>query len=274
MKDKILVYPMEYQSIKDVIRIKPIYDLHKGSRSCDLKAFKEYIKDRDEKTRFFTGGDLWDAIYFNDKRFRISGQVAGESDDPIDEEVDEMADILKPIKYQLIAIGDGNHEDTIRERCHTNMSKRLAEKLGVPYLGYSYWFRLYLYQKSEDRNGRGRTVDFFVQHGYGGGTRTEGGSVTKYSRHADRFLCDIYCTGHDHKKQYVRYPVLGVRGKNPVTLYAQPKMVCVCGSWKKVYGSGTNTTWEEKKGFPPGELGGITINIKPTSEGVKMTCDM
>ena len=271
MKEKILVYPIKYKSRKDTIKIKPLMDLHKGANTCDLRAFKEFIKERDELTYFFTLGDLWDAIYFDDKRFRLSGhEIAGtDDDDPIDEEVKEMANLLQPIQDRLICIGTGNHEDTVSKRCHTNLSKRLADLLSVPYLGYSFWFRILLI-----RDHATNAVDFYCTHGFGGGTRTEGGSVTKYSRFADRFMCDVFCVGHDHRKQYIRYPVFGVGGQKPVTLFGRPKLICLGGSWKKAYSTSTAVTWEETKGFPPMEIGGVTIEIKGTDHGVKLNVSM
>ena len=173
-------------------------DLHKGSKTCDLKAFKAFLQDHDQSTWYFTNGDLWDAIYFRDKRFKASGHHHTDQDDPIDIEVAEMVELLSPIKDRIICIGHGNHEETILKQCYTNMSKRLAQTLGVPYLGYSFWFRLLL---GWEGGGRVRSVDFYCSHGYGGGTRTEGGSITKYSRYADRFLCDVFVVGHDHEPQ-------------------------------------------------------------------------
>lgn len=264
MNQKILVYPIQYTSRKDIIKIKPIMDIHKGSRTCDMRAFKAFIADRDDKTYFFTNGDLWDAIYFNDKRFKPSGHDKADEDDAIDTEVAEMVEILSPIKDRLICVGHGNHEETILKSCHTNMSKRLADALGVSYQGYSFWFRLIL---SCD-GGRTRTVDVFSTHGFGGGTRTEGGSITKYSKASDRYDCDIFIAGHDHRKQYVKYPVMSISGEKDVKLRARPKLVVLGGSWKKAYSNDTNSTWEETKGFPPSEIGGVTISIKVKDPGV------
>ena len=270
MKDKILVYPIQYKTMMDIIKIKPIMDLHKGSKGCDLRAFKQFIKDFDDSTYFYTNGDLWDAIYFRDKRFKASGHENTDKDDAIDVEIDEMVELLSPIKDRLICIGHGNHEEQVLKTCGTNMSKRLAKALGVEYLGYSFWFRLYLNQAGA----RIRNVDIFSTHGFGGGTRTEGGSITKYSKFADRFLCDIMVVGHDHRKQYVRYPVMGIKGVSDVKLIAQPKLVCLGGSWKKAYSTDTSTTWEETKGFTASEIGGIIIEIKPTNMGVDLNVSM
>jgi UDP-2,3-diacylglucosamine pyrophosphatase LpxH len=269
MKQDALIYTVNYK-YGDEIKIKPLMDLHKGAKTCDKKAFKEYIKDRDEKTYFLTNGDLWDMIFFNDKRFRPSGHDLTDSDDAIDQEIDEMAHDLDEIKDRIIAIGTGNHEDTVTKLCHTNPSKRLADKLGVPYMGYSWWLRLSL---TEDGS-RGRTVDFFLTHGFGGGTRTEGGSITKYSRFADRFLCDVMIVGHDHRLQYVKYPVLGIRGDKVAQLYGKSKAIVLGGSWKKTYGTGTSVSWEETKGFPAVHLGGAVIHVKPNNKWVDINVSM
>jgi UDP-2,3-diacylglucosamine pyrophosphatase LpxH len=263
MNEDILVYPVPFKSFSDIIKIKPLMDLHKGARTCDIKAFKSFIREADDNTYFFTAGDLWDSIYFDDKRYRPSGHDLTGEDDPIDIEVKEMAALLMPIKDRLIAIGTGNHEDTITKKCHTNPSKRLAEILGVPYCGYSYWFR---FSMGKETTKETRKFDFFVSHGFGGGTRTEGGSVTKYSRFADRFSADVLVFGHDHRKQYVRYPVFTLSGVGNVKLYSKPKVIVLGGSWKKTYSSGTNPTWEETKGFPPTEIGGVTIELKAEKE--------
>jgi predicted phosphodiesterase len=264
-----LIYPIEIASRSDIVKIKPLMDLHYGSKTCDIKAFKQFINDKDDLTYFIINGDLWDNIYFSDKRFTPSGHDNTDEDDPIDKEIKEMSEILSPIKDKLIAVGMGNHEYTIMKRCHTNPSKRLADMMGVPYMGYSFFVRLQITCQQ-----KGRSIDFFLQHGFGGGTRTEGGSITKYSKHSDRFLCDVYIAGHDHRLQYVKYPSFALAGNVKARLISKSKIVLLGGSWKKTYAKGTAVTWEETKGFPVSELGGATIKIKITDEWAKMTVDM
>jgi predicted phosphodiesterase len=271
-----LIYPIEVKNRQDIIKIKPLMDLHYGAKACDLRAFKNFISNGDEFTYYLINGDMWDAIYFSDtKRFAASGSDKTDQDDPIDNDVKEMAAILEPIKGKIIAVGMGNHEYQVLKRHHTNLSKRLADALGVPYMGYSYWIRLQMTTVSTtEARGQGRTIDFFIQHGFGGGTRTEGGSVTKYAKHADRFLCDVYIAGHDHRLQYVRYPVLALSGSKQAKLISKSKIVLLGGSWLKTYNQGTSTTYSELKGYPPGEIGGATIHIKTTDDWVKITVDM
>jgi glycerol kinase len=67
---------------------------------------------------------------------------------------------------------------------------------------------------------------------------------------------------------------MGIIGSKNVSLYGKAKLICLGGSWKKTYGTGTSTTWEETKGFPPTEIGGITISIKPSHKWVNLNVSM
>jgi predicted phosphodiesterase len=267
-----LIFPINISSRSDVVKIKPLMDLHYGAKTCDLKAFKAFINDRDDLTYFLINGDMWDAIYFDDPRFTPSGHDHTDDDDSIDIELQEMVDILTPVKDRIIAIGMGNHEYVVLKKHHTNVSKRLANALGVKYMGYSYWIRLQI-SRGEGLVGT-RSIDFFVQHGFGGGTRTEGGSISKYAKHADRFLCDVYIAGHDHRLQYVKYPSFALVGTKTARLISKSKIVLLGGSWKKTYAQGTAVSWEETKGFPAVEVGGATIKIKVNDDWVKLSVDM
>lgn len=271
MKDQAIIHRINHESRTDIIKIKPIMDLHYGSSTCDVKAFKQYIADRDEHTWFVTNGDLMDSILFNDKRYQRSMDMSDKGlDEVIDADIIAVYKLLEPIRDRILAIGHGNHEQTIVKRCGTNPSKRLAEMLGCPYMGYSYWLRLIL----ERQKGHITNVDFMISHGFGGGCRTEGGSLTKYSKAADRFDADVLIYGHDHKKNFTRYPILLLDASSKAKLIAKPKLVCLGGSWKKTYTDNISASWEECSGFPPSELGGITIEIKHKEQGVGLSVSM
>jgi len=67
---------------------------------------------------------------------------------------------------------------------------------------------------------------------------------------------------------------MAIRGITDVRLIAKPKLVCLGGSWKKAYSADTSTTWEETKGFTASEIGGITIEIKATYDGIDLNVSM
>lgn len=239
------------------IKLKPIFDVHYGSTLCDVRAFKKFLEDSDDKTYFIGGGDLLDSIVVTDKRY-TKNIDAMETEEILDEQIDGLYSILEPYKERIIGTGLGNHEYTILKKCNTNPIKRLAEKLGTEYLGYSWFYKLTLSEK----NSRGRTVIIYGNHGYGGGSRTQGADLTKYSKDTSYYSADIFMYGHVHRLQFDEIPRLGIVGNK---LIAKPKVLVICGSFKKSLSDDTSVTWEQTCGFPPTKIGGPTISIKPNS---------
>jgi len=241
-------------------KLKPISDIHIGAKAFDRKAFKEYLEDSDENTYFIGIGDLYDAIVVNDIRYEKSSDDE-EGDDIIDKQVNRGAKMLEPYKDRIIGLGVGNHERTVIKRCGSNMINRTCEKLGVPSLGYSGLFRLIFREKT----GRGRTVIIRYHHGWGGGSRTIGADLTKFSRDVAYWDADIFLYGHVHKKQTDEIPRLGLKGEK---LYAKPKVICICGTFLRTYMDTTDATYSEVCGYPPVAVGGLTLSIKPNGDWV------
>lgn len=252
----------------ETIKIKPIFDVHFGNKFCDVTAFERYLeKDDDENTYFVGGGDLLDSIITSDlKRYRKSSD-ATERDDIIDYQVGGMANILKPYAPRILGLGSGNHEDVITKKCGTNPTNRLCGELGVKYLGYSCLIRLLL----TDNGGRGRSVIIRMHHGWGGGSRTRGANITKFERDIGKWDADIFLYGHVHQKQFDRMPRLGLSGDK---LIARHQLLGICGTYLKTYSDTPDPSYSEIAGFPPVEIGGIVINIKPLSRGYDLWAEM
>jgi hypothetical protein len=248
----------------DIFKIKPIADVHLGNKFCDLKAFKAYIENTDDKTYFFGLGDLLDSVIVKDqKRYRKSSDGSpGDADDILGWQINQMAEILKPIKDRIIVLGDGNHEHTIIDHCSLNPVKMLCDLLSVPYGGYTYFLTL----RFRENDGRGRTVTIRASHGWGGG-RTEGADITKFCRDAGRYDADLFCYGHVHKLQSYAMPVIGSNGKS---LVARDIWVVLTGTWLKTLSSGTDSTYSERAGYAPVHVGAPVINLE-IKDTVKIT---
>ena len=245
----------------ETIRIKPIFDIHEGCKNCDKHELKKYLADSDDSTYFIGGGDWIDAIICSDvKRYRKGGDdTKGEA--IIDEQIETIFDIMEPYRDRILGLCLGNHEDTILQKCGTNPMKRLCSMLTtqihlVEYLSYSCLIKLCMRQEK----GMGRSLTIRMHHGWGGGCRTRGGSITKYSKDVPYYDADIFLYGHDHQKQFDEVPRLSMYGKK---LVARPQLICLCGTYKKGLSLDGNVTYEEKMGFPPTQIGGINILIKP-----------
>lgn len=252
----------------DVIRIKPIADVHLGNSYCDIKAFQKYLDERDEFTYFLSIGDLHDAIITKDmKRYEKHAD-----DSPtgaiLDDQKNRMKGFLQPIadEKRLIGLGDGNHEQTILKYHGTNLTKRLCDDLGVPYLGYSGMIRLLLREKT----GRGRKVMIYYHHGHGGGSRTQGADLTKFSKVTAYYDADIYLFGHVHRKQADEIHRLSSSGEKWL---AKPRHLAICGTYLRTLSNTTDSTYAEVAGYPPTAIGGVVINIKPVGEWVKIWID-
>uniref|UniRef100_A0A6H1ZH28 Putative structural protein n=1 Tax=viral metagenome TaxID=1070528 RepID=A0A6H1ZH28_9ZZZZ len=245
------------------IKILPIFDIHLGAVACDVAALKKDLATVDENTYIIGGGDWLDSILVSDtKRYRKSGDASDKgADDNIDRQIDEMYEYAKPYAKKILGISVGNHEDNITKRCGTNPIKRLCKYLDVPFLSYSSLLKLSFSEKGS----RGRTVIIRTHHGWGGGSRTQGASITKYARDAACWDADIFLYGHDHKKQNDRVPRLGLVG---LQLVSKPKIMVLCGTYLKTFMIGENPSYSEKEGFPPTEIGASLITVRPTDKWV------
>ena len=240
----------------DTIKIKPVFDVHLGTKACDVKAFKEFLADSDENTYFLLGGDTFDAIVVQDVRYRKSGDST-EGDAIVDRLVDMGEEYLSPYKDRILGIAKGNHEDVVTKRCGTDLIARLCKRLGTLDLGYSGLMRLQL-----DENGaRGRKVIIRYHHGWGGGSRTAGADITKFSKDMAYWDADIFLYGHVHRCQCDIIPRLGMSGNK---LIAKPKILGICGTFLRTYTNSIQPTYSEVKGYPPVQCGGIVVTIKPT----------
>ena len=120
---------------------------------------------------------------------------------------------------------------------------------------------------SNESGSRGRTVNIRMHHGWGGGSRTQGADLTKFSRDVANFDCDLFLYGHVHRRQDDRVPRLGLTGDK---LVSKPKVMVICGTYLKTYTSDANVSYSEAKGYPPTEIGAPTITITPDAQWVKM----
>jgi len=243
----------------DTFILKPLADWHIGSKLCDKQALFRYLADIDDRTLLVGLGDLLDSIIVKDIRYRKHLDDT-KSLAIVDEQLEYVAHILEPYKSKIIGLGRGNHEDVIAQRCGTDPVRRLAVRLGTESLGYSWVVKLKFEHES---GGRVRKLLIRGHHGWGAGSRTQGYSITKYSREAMVWDCDIFLYGHDHKKQQDVIDRMVVSGKGWQT---RPKYMFFCGTFKRVYTNDDLSTWEETKGFQPAPIGGVNIFIRLTEK--------
>ena len=257
---------IEYK-LGDIITIKPLFDAHIGNRYCDEKALRAYLADQTEQTYLLGGGDLIDAIVTKDIKRYMKESDATEGDAIIDEQVNKLCSLLEPYRGRIIGLGTGNHESTIVKYHGTHPIRNAAERLGTKSLGYSWLVRL----RFTENGARGRTLTIRGHHGWGGGSRTQGADLTKYSRDITYWSADMFLYGHVHRLQSDRVDRLAWIGSG---LKSKPKYIFICGSWLKTLSDSDVPTYSEEKGYPPVSIGNPTIRIKPSRDWLEIESDL
>jgi len=259
-------YCIPYKTYSDVFTLKPIFDVHLGNSYCDKQAFISYLADSDDKTYFIGGGDIMDSIITKDIKRYQKHSDATEGDDIIDQQIKMAYELLLPYKDRIIGLGTGNHEDAITKYCATNPTRRLCELLDVKPLGYSWIVTLRFSRPS----GGGRKLIIKGHHGWGGGSRTQGADLTKFSKDMNYWDADMFLYGHVHKRQSDKIDRLSVAGKQ---LLAKPKYLFICGSFLKTLSLTDEATYSEKAGYPPIAIGGLNIKVRPTRDWLEIEDD-
>ena len=243
----------------------PVSDIHYGAAACEKTRFISTLKRYGKKpnTLMIFNGDMLDCIVAKDhKRFRPEAidpeMLMGEAvrSNWIDVETRWFCEQVE--KYVnpdiLLGVGRGNHEDTILKYYGSDPADNIALRMNTPCLGYTWFYHL-----NFKRPGTGyQKLVLYGNHGFGGGTRTEGGSMTRYCRHAERIHADICLYGHDHDC-WIK-PIVEVDSSGGRVREVQ-KLVVDCGTFLKTFSDNDVPTYSEQAGYPPRNLGCPVIEI-------------
>jgi hypothetical protein len=252
----------------DVFKLLPLADIHfdgRGQKStCDLKKLRKDLKERvDTKTIILGVGDWFGGIIPSDvKRYRKETDGV-EGADILDEQVDALIEELMPYREQIYGVGDGNHEDSILQHCSTDLIGRLVKGLNVGIqkpiirLGYSWLLQL----RFTENGSRVRSMVIRGHHGWGGGSRTEGADITKFSHDVKFWRADLFLYGHVHKLKINDIEEGRIVGDS--NWKTSLKRMAVCGTYQKTYAQSGSATYAEKRGYPPQTLRHPIIYLTP-----------
>lgn len=250
------------------VNIAAFADLHVGSKEFSRRHFREWRDEnlKDPFTYFLAVGDLIEAIGPFDPRFTL------DSVDPrhygkqgiIDAQEDDLCSELEPIAQagKLIGVMMGNHEERVLNRTGHDPTKNIAEKLGVKNLGMSCHIHCTLrpISNGDGRIGGSRVVKIYAHHGWGGGTRTRGGDMTKVSRKPTEYVADIFFFAHSHQAWDDPHARLDITPS--AKTFDRDYIIVNTGTFKRGISAGPIPTYEERSGFGPQKLGGRVVEIK------------
>ena len=260
----------------DTITLYGLFDCHVDSKECDLKALKRDIAAiaADPNAYAILGGDFNDMIFHGDPRYApgdLLKEIATQRS-PADAVIAYNLAILEPIKDKILVYMAGNHELDFDKRHHTNVARRTADALGVPYGSYCCFLSLFF---NGNGAGHGLRVDGYLHHGSNGGPVT-GGSI-KQTRRLGDYDFNFSMTGHIHTadgKRKVRLKRVGQFGNGRIRHEAVA--MASCATYKKNYmlDPDGESGWSEQREHAPSVIGGSRVILQFNSdEGNALKCD-
>ena len=191
--------PRELESVE----LHIFADEHIGDELCDMKRLMErieYVKNT-PNAYCILNGDLLD----NATKTSI-GDTYTQVFNPM-EQLAKAVELFSPIASKCLCITHGNHENRTYKNEGINLSRLMAEQLG---LGdkYTPTSAVLFIRVGEDSSGKKETngsgkyrqicYTMYVLHGSGSGGRKEGSKANRLAEMSSIIDCDIYLHGHTH----------------------------------------------------------------------------
>jgi predicted phosphodiesterase len=184
------------------VEIHTFADEHIGDEHCDIKRLKErieYVKNTPH-AYCILNGDIID----NATKTSI-GDTYTQVFNPM-EQLARAVEIFEPIKDKILCITHGNHENRTYKKEGINLSRLIANQLGIAdrYTPTSAVLFIRVGENScgrKESNGSGKFRQIcytgYVLHGSGGG-RKEGAKAIRLADMASIIDCDFYIHSHTH----------------------------------------------------------------------------
>ena len=255
-----------YYTRPDKFKIYPIGDIHCGSIHCAEDEIGRAITKiaKDDFAYIVGTGDYADSIKLHDKRFDADGLATWvERRNIMESQRRWLRELFEPVKGKIIALGCGNHEETVHLGSQEDLVGNLCYDLGVPWASYAYYVDLLFKRRNTTES---HLYQILVWHG-GGAARTDGARTNTMLRLVNDFVADIYITAHLH----------GIKGERPTRIVCENGIVksqslaaVMSGSWLKAYTKGNDISYAEMKGLKPSAIGCPIIQITPNTGEVEV----
>lgn len=200
------------------LRIIPISDVHLGDKLTNLKLLRECLQriKEEENTYTIINGDFCNTAIKNGK------SDIYDTKSPM-QEINEMIELLEPIKEKILVLANGNHEARILKETSIDISRIVARQLGIENRYAESWWYLFL-RFGEKTQGRKIPVSYQISgyHGSGGG-RKVGSKANRLEEMSQTVIADLYIMSHTHKplstKGAIYLPDYGNNTLNKKQLY-------------------------------------------------------
>lgn len=188
--------------------------------------------------------------------------------DYLDTLVDTATDAFEDYAHNFIRISRGNHEQAIKSRHETDLTKRFVDKLNertgasIHVGGYSGWVQFVFTDMASARKTKTR-FNLWHFHGFGGGGPVTKGTIQTARRAAYVPDAHIIATGHIHEEWNLttkrdRITTEGVQ-------YQDEQVHIQIPSYKEEYGDGAQG-WHVETGKPPKPIGAVWLTFHRRDE--------
>ena len=265
---------LHVDSLVQPIYIKPIFDIHIGTKYTDYDLLKKHVKliSQTDNMYFFLGGDMCEFITRKDKRYteeEISSFCYGKTD-IAKAQMEYMVDIFKPIMHKCLAVLKGNHETSIENKYERSITSSIIEACNISpevlSLGYGGFVTLSIIQSNRTRY----YVRFYLHHGFGSG-RKKGSSVNLLEDSFANYDADCILMGHRHVRIDTENVLLRPT-KAGIEKVIRP--AAFCGTYRNEYVEvQNNDNYVLRAGYAPTITGGYMVELDPLKQRIKLIKD-
>jgi len=260
-------------TLTDNIYIKPIFDIHIGTKYTNYKMLEWHIdllKDN-PNAYFILGGDMCEFITRKDKRYteeEISPFCYGKTD-IAKTQIDYFVDMFKPIMNKCIGLIKGNHEQSIESKYERSIVDTIFDLTGTNnsiYLGSGGFICISIIQSDKTR----MYTKFYVHHGFGSG-RKKGSAVNLLEDSFANYDADCILMGHRHIQIDTANVLLKPRGKKVIPI---ERPAAFCGSYRNENATiPNNDNYVLRSGLTPTVAGGYTVELNPLLNRIRLIRD-
>ena len=237
-------------------------DVHHDNPKCRQELELRHLRQAHERQAGVIDlGDYFCAMQGKWDKRSDKGDIRPEHQkgDYLDRLVATAADFNQEFARNILVMGRGNHESSIKKSHETDLTERLVATLNdrtgsrIQAGGYSGWVR-FMFQRGSERISR----RLWYFHGSGGG-----GPVTLDTIQANRQMvyvenADIMASGHVHESWCVEK--IRIRLNDANVIEQRPQFYVKCPTYKEEYGSG-KSGWHVETGKPPKPIGAWWIRF-------------
>ncbi len=283
-------YHFVYKSRAQVFRHYNMGDLHHLSRGSCTDAIRRDVKyiAADPHATVTLTGDLIDAIGYKDARFNPAQLDPSLTIEDLGDlgfiAMDQIADILSPIRGKILGIHTGNHElSLMRSTQSHSLYHRLCRKLDAERFGYSALYDLIFHRRPRAKfvgpvaadhryakhGGDNFRVRVYSTHGTSGATTTAG-KMRVLRKMMDRWCdADVVLMGHVHELMSLPVPRM-CGGRSCASLTERIQVGAICGSYLRTYSIGEDPSYGEMRQYDPTMMGMACVTIAPDKRAVSV----